>query len=109
MAEYDFKRAKEFIEENRGSIKSAWLGMNEDWFWTAETIYKDGEFTLDLCKEGLTIGGIDGSDWATPTLEIELMDGELKKKPCFKGRKGGIKPDWFSLGCLSELVQQGRG
>ena len=48
MRFYDYKKAKQFIEKNKESIKQASLGMHEDWFWTAETIFKDGKYLVDF-------------------------------------------------------------
>ena len=48
MKTYDFKKAKQIIEENKENLVSASLGMHEDWFWTAETIYEEGEFKRQL-------------------------------------------------------------
>lgn len=48
MKNYDFKKAKQIIEENKENLVSASLGMHEDWFWTAEIIYEEGEFKRQL-------------------------------------------------------------
>ena len=48
MKSYDFAKAKKFIEDNISSINRASLGMDEDWFWTAETIFENGSFTKNL-------------------------------------------------------------
>jgi len=105
MKSYDYKNAKRFIEENKSQIKIASLGMKEDWFWTAETVFEDGEFKVDFDDDKLTIGGISSSQWGTPSLMIE-MDGDVEYfKDCFVGESDGAKPEWISLGCLSEPVQ----
>lgn len=72
--EYDFKKAKALIEERIESLQSAALGMHEDCFWTAEDVYRDGKWlhNLDEIKE---VAGINGSDWATPTLNLNYKDG----------------------------------
>jgi hypothetical protein len=108
MATYDFKSAKEYIEMHRDRIESASMGMHEDWFWTSETVFKNGEFTKDFDADGLQIGGIDSSFWATPTLEIQFKDGNEERKDCYTGDVGGQKPDWFQLGPLSAPVQAER-
>ena len=92
--EYDFKKAKKLIEEKKSEIESASLGMEGDWFWTAETVWtKEEGFVIDLDTiEG--IAGISGSYWATPTLEMELQYGSALKVPCFKGKSTGSKPFW---------------
>jgi hypothetical protein len=81
---YDFKKAKDLIEAERENIKSALLGMREDWSWTAETVFEDGEYRVDLDTVE-KIAGIDGSSWATPTLEIIYKDGDSKTVPCHDG------------------------
>jgi len=76
MKTYNFKKAKTLIE-NTPNIRSASIGMYEDWGWTAETVYNDGEFTTELSSD-TEIRGINGSVWATPTLQICLKDGTVK-------------------------------
>lgn len=61
MKTYDFNKAKSLIE-NTPNVESASLGMHEDWFWTVETVYKDGKFTTEL-PDNTEIGGINGSSW----------------------------------------------
>lgn len=84
MKYYDYKKAKSLIEENKDNLSTASLGMHEDWFWTADTVWMDGEYKVELI-EGLEIDGIDGSKWATPALQLEYKDGSEKMIPCFKG------------------------
>ena len=48
MKNYNFKKVKELIENSKDCIISASLGMYEDWFWTAETIWENGEYTREL-------------------------------------------------------------
>jgi len=76
MKTYNYKKAKQVIENNKDKIKEASLGMKEDWYWTAETIYSDGEFKKNLDDNDLLLGGIDGSGWATPALLVEYKDGK---------------------------------
>ena len=78
---YDFKKAKTLIEAERENIKRAFLGMREDWYWTADTVYEDGSFKIDLDTVE-KIAGIPGSTWATPTLKIIYKDGDSKMVPC---------------------------
>ena len=108
MAKYDFKSAKRYIQMHSDLISSATMGMHEDWFWTAQTIYEDDKFSVNLDEKNLMIAGLIGSVWATPMLEIEFKDGTSVKKDCFIGAVGGQKPEWFKLGCLSQPVQDAR-
>ena len=48
MKTYDFLKAKQLISENAENLVSASLGMHEDWAWTAETIWENGEFKHEL-------------------------------------------------------------
>lgn len=82
MKTYDYEKAVKLINENKDSIESASLGMHEDWFWTAETVFENGLFTKDL-NEGTVIGGINGSSWATPTLQLFYPDGSDKMIACY--------------------------
>jgi len=105
MANYDFKAAKKYIQMHSDLIESATIGMEEDWFWTAQTVFEGGIFTENLDDEKLKIGGISGSDWATPMLEVTMKDGSEVKKVCAIGDIGEKEPEWFSLGCLSQECQ----
>ncbi|MDG4509661.1 hypothetical protein ACTGW1_04375 [Streptococcus suis] len=78
---YDFKKAKTLIEAERENIERAFLGIREDWYWTADTVYEDGSFKIDLDTVE-KIAGIPGSSWGTPYLEIEYKDGSSKMVPC---------------------------
>lgn len=48
MRYYDYKKVKQLIDENAPEITEASLGMHEDWFWTAQTIFEKGEWTQQL-------------------------------------------------------------
>jgi hypothetical protein len=85
MKYYDFEKAKEtiksYLKDNRGYGKliSASLGMQEDWFWTADTIWENGKFKRFTGK----VAGINRSYWATPTLELEFEDEFSFRTPCY--------------------------
>jgi len=84
MKHYDYDKAKSIIEENKSKgLVEASLGMKEDWFWTAETIWNDGKYVRVL-KENTKIGGIDGSNWATPILELIFTDETKITLNCYK-------------------------
>lgn len=106
MAKYDFASAKRYIQMHSDLIESASLGMKEDWWWTAETVYKEGKFLIDL-DDADEIAGISGSGWATPSIEVVFKDGHEEVKDCYIGNVGGEgqKPDWFALGCISQECQ----
>lgn len=106
MKKYDFKSIMKYIQAHSDYISEVSIGMREDWFWTAETIYEDGKFTVELDKEDIKIGGITGSSWATPSMNIVFKDGADIYKDAFVGESDCQKPEWFSLGCLSGPCQE---
>lgn len=108
MKNYDFEKAKRFIDEHKDEILNASLGMDEDWFWTAETIFEDGEYTVDLLEDGLVILGIEGSYWATPTLEVNYKDGRSVKYDCFNGESDGPNKSPFMQGVITEQITAAR-
>lgn len=108
MRNYDYKKAKSIIEENMDSLESAYMGMHEDWFWTAESVFEDGEFVKDLDNDELTIGGIQGSAWATPVIELNFKDGTSVTKKCCVGEPSREKPEWLEFGCLSSSTNEYR-
>lgn len=89
MKHYDYIKARRFIDKNKDRIASAYLGMNEDWGWTVEPIYSDGKYYQDLRNPCLKIGGINGSAWATPTLEIDWKDDTITAYHCWTGESTG--------------------
>lgn len=91
MKKYNFKKAFDFIEKNKEKIKEASLGMNEDWSWTADTIFENGEFTQDLSDDKLEICGINASTWATPTLEIVYKNDIIERMGCYLGKSDSNK------------------
>ena len=103
MKTYDFNKAKSLIE-NTPNVESASLGMHEDWFWTAETVYEEGKFTIEL-NDDTQIGGINASKWATPTLQLCFSDGTEKMIEISVGQNDEDKPSSFHLGVLSQPCQ----
>lgn len=103
---YDFEKAKAIIEKEKDLIESASLGMQEDWFWTAESIYEEGSFTKELSNT-TTIGGLDGSCWATPVLRIHYVDGSEIVYECFVGESSGVNTfgSFLTSGPLSSEAQ----
>lgn len=84
---YDFKKAKHLIEREKATVGqelvSVDLGMQEDWFWTAQEVWnqKEGD-QIDFNTKNW-IGGIDGSSWATPTIKFCYSDEKTKTLPCW--------------------------
>lgn len=104
MKIYDYDGIKNFIEKNRENIVSVEAGMYEDWFCTAMAIFENDHFLINL-EEKPEIAGINGSQWATPTISVEFKDGSKKMIAAFVGKSSGEKNPFFSLGCLSGPCQ----
>lgn len=89
MKKYCTKLIKEYVEKNNDVIESIYCGMREDWSWTAELIYENGEFLSDYNwnNENISVAGISGSTWATPVMEILFKDGRSKIISCWEDDK----------------------
>ena len=48
MKYYDYDKARRIIEAEKEGLDRADLGIHEDWFWTADTIYEDGKYVRDI-------------------------------------------------------------
>jgi hypothetical protein len=83
MKYYDYKKARDIISAMQDDIDTAALGMEEDWFWTAQTIFEHGKTIVNLFNKDLVLAGINGSYWATPTLKITLKSGKTYTIPCY--------------------------
>ena len=133
MKKYNFIKAKQLIDKHKDNLERASLGMHEDWFWTAETIWENGEYKRELpdnadeineayiqarkngmsllsddanlYKDKILIAGIYESYWATPTLRLIFKDGTDKMISCHDGGEstGGNS---IELGILSRSVQE---
>lgn len=82
---YNTSFIKNYIEEHKEEIETVSCGMREDWSWTAETVFWDGEFSseYDWEKENISVAGISGSPWATPVMEVEFKDGRTEIVECY--------------------------
>ena len=120
MKNYDYKLIKEIIKafDDAGVLVEATCGMNEDWFWTASTIWENGSYYEEYNSmiEGgePEIAGIKGSTWATPVISLELKDGSTRTFNCYTGQDtAGIldkiqKQMLWASGPLSSPVQEMR-
>lgn len=153
MKNYNYDLAKKIINTfvDLDVIDSAALGMQEDWFWTACTIYEDGKWQIELMsskdaeemhneylektKEGLRmfigndilkpnpeyekyeackIGGLFGSDFAMPVLEVIFKNGDRKVFNCYTGSSEvdileSIERSFqLTSGVLSKPIQEAR-
>ncbi len=52
------------------------------------------------------VAGITGSYWATPTLQIEYVDGRIEKYNCYysDGEPQGEPLPRYMMGCISERI-----
>jgi len=111
MADYNFILAKQIIISTP-NIEEATMGMHEDWFWTATQVWSsESGFTEDFNKE--ILGGISGSYWATPVLELKFKDGTSRTIACHTGQTADeltrIEQSLFcASGCLSTPCQDHR-
>lgn len=109
MKFYDFAKITAFIEQHKNQIASVTLGMYEDWWWTAETIWENGNYRPQYkngLHEGMKVAGLDGSIWATPAMLVKFKDGTKKCIACYKGQSDlAGPPPWFSYGELSGPAQ----
>lgn len=104
MKKYDFEKARDLIEAEKEVLAEATLGMHEDWFWTAETIWENGKYAVNLATV-TKIADICGSPWATPVIKLKYKDGKERFLECYEGESSGTKPDFLELGVFSALVQ----
>lgn len=105
MRKYNFPEIKRFIQKYSDYLVEVQAGIQEDWFWTAETIYVDDRLTVNLDDPTLHIAGIQGSSWGTPVICATFKDGAEQFIPMYSGEKTEEGPDNY-LGCLSSIAQQ---
>lgn len=133
MKFYNYELAKTIIQTfiDLDVLDSATLGLHEDWFWTAGTIFEEGKWVMELCSNkdleyayehrespfekvhpllDKLIGGLGGSIWATPVLLINFTDGTDKTFECYYEKGEQLSPEELmkrlenvsaGLGCLS--------
>jgi hypothetical protein len=144
VKKYDFKLARKIIETYKGLnvLEEASLGLHEDWFWTSETVWREGSYIHPIPtnideihdeyvkkrNEGMSIlseefekygenfiGGLIGSTWATPVIQLNLIDGTIGTFRCYidSGVEVPItekisKEMYWTQGCLSSEVREWR-
>jgi len=102
---YDYELAQRMIQMKSDVLSEALMGMEEDWFWTAKTVYEDGKFTIDLSEEP-EIEGVSSSYWANPVMLLKYKDGREEFVDCYNGESDGERPAWFDLGVMSSPCQE---
>lgn len=86
MKYYSKKIITDFIEAYKQEIQSVDVGMDEDWFWTAETVWnvEVGYYNCMITdNDNITIAGIGGSRWATPVMRVYYNDDSIRIIPCY--------------------------
>lgn len=83
MKYYNTQLIREFIESHKNDIDTVECGMREDWSWTAETVFSNGNYDIEMSGASVTIAGIDGSYWATPVMEVTYKDGRREIVNCY--------------------------
>lgn len=68
MKTLDWSKLEAFIKEREPVEVDA--GIIDDWFWTAATVYKDGEWQ-DRDRAYVT------SSWATPGFKATMRNGDV--------------------------------
>jgi len=78
---YDWDAIRKFIEEHKDDIVEVDVGMAQDWYWTAETIYANGAYTDPKyeTEHDISVAGVNGSWWATPLLKALHKDGRYSE------------------------------
>lgn len=158
MKNYNYDLATKIVEKfiELDVLENASMGIHEDWFWTAQTIWENNKWQTEFLSneeadkmyeefkhkrknEGLRmfldekgenglsklnpewekyqiclLGGIRGSKWGTPVIQVELKDGTEKTFNCFIGENEAdilekiTRSHEATSGCLSKPVQEHR-
>lgn len=116
MKFYNYELAKTIVETflSLDVLDSATLGIHEDWWWSAETIFEDERWVADLCSNeeleyayenrehpfadshpflDKLINGLGGSIWATPVLSVNFKDGTNKTFECYYEKGEQLSPE----------------
>ena len=80
---YDAQMIKNFIENNREDIAAVACGMKEAWSWTAQTVYINNEYNVDLSGKTVDIAGKYFSTWATPIMSVRYKNGRFEDVECY--------------------------
>lgn len=100
---YDAQMIKNFIESKQYDIESVVCGMQGDWFWTAQTVYENGDYNVDLSGKTVDIAGICSSTWATPIMRIEYKNGDCEEIECYYD--DGVEPNPYRAAMQEQLVR----
>jgi len=78
--QFDWKKLERFIK--RRKPVAVLVGLLEDWFYTAATVYRNGNW-LDRNA------AYAESSWATPGFKATMKNGDVLEVVC-KLKKGGV-------------------
>ena len=94
MKYYNPKFIKQYIAQHQSEIEEVELGMDEDWSWTAETIFERGKFSRhhNLGGDRVEVAGIVGSVWATPIMAVTFKDGHVERVECWVDDDETVSP-----------------
>lgn len=85
MKHYNTDFIKKYITDNKDQIDSVFCFMAEDVPSTSDVVFADSDFKkgFNWKSQYLKVRGIDGSTWATPSMEIWFKDGKIKEMECW--------------------------
>jgi len=113
MKNFNFALAKTIILTSKNLSKGQ-LGMDEDWFWTAEEAWSAEKGFNKAMFKSKEVGHVGGSFWATPVLQLTFKCGKVEVFNCFTGQtevdaleKAKNEADCTG-GCLSTATQDWR-
>lgn len=86
--EVDWGVVKQFIELNKNKLRSVEVGLAEDWSYTSGEVWNNEEGYIKSEDTYVHASSI----WATPSMEIELLDGSMQM---FEVWKLGNNPDSY--------------
>lgn len=79
----DWDKLRAFVEERKPVEVSA--GILDDWFWTAATVYENGEY-----KENH--GAYTHSNWASPGFKALMSNGDTIEVAAYREATGEDMP-----------------
>ena len=103
MKKLSYKKVSKLLKyyRKRGLIEAS-VGLFEDWFWTAGTIFAGYKIKRDYNKNAYT-----SSVWATPVLMLEFKNGKTLIFECSKGKSKPLENPFIgAMGTLSKPMQE---
>lgn len=103
MKSYNEIKVYQYINNNIDIIETVYIGMYEDWWWTAESIFENVGEKFDISVfEDISL---HESYWATPSMLVRFMDGSERLFDVSKGESDGKKDVTDIHGALSIETQ----